>query len=98
MKRLRDQHAIFIRLTQHDGYALSVLEAVANGNYVIWNNPHPQVTFVEYTDKLVDEFAGVYEAVQKNQRARLTSNMEWAHQNLSKEKVLGLYKVLRTGQ
>ena len=38
---LYQQCAIFLRLPQHDGFSLSVLEALAHGAEVIWTTPMP---------------------------------------------------------
>lgn len=91
MKKLLNMHPIFIRLTDHDGYSLSILEAIANGNYVLWNNPHPCVKNVSNSDNLLSSFKDLQEQAQRNQGERLQSNCEWARINLNKTSILQNY-------
>lgn len=95
MNQLRNENAIFMRLTAHDGYSLSVMEALANGNWVIWNNPHPMVHFFNPGSDLIDQFEMVYQRVMDNGCRRLKENRQWVVQHLDREKVLAEYvKVL----
>jgi len=47
-------HAIYIRLAMHDGYSMSVLEALGNGSEVIWNYP---MEYCHYVSGNSDELA-----------------------------------------
>jgi hypothetical protein len=91
MEELLNTHPIFIRLTNHDGYSLSILEAIANGNYVLWNNPHPCVAYVKEDTDLLPVFRTLKEQVECNLKERLQSNIEWAHTNLNKSRILENY-------
>lgn len=87
MIRLLDVHPIFIRLTDHDGYSLSVIEAVSNGNYVLWNNPHEKVINVN-NDNLEERFQFCIDQIKKNNFAKNIENIDWAKNEFDKEKVL----------
>lgn len=83
--------AIFMRLTKHDGYSLSVLRAIANGNYVLWNNPHPAAEYVDDISKLAEQLKNCVEKVRSKNFERNTSGIDWAAQNLNREIVLQAY-------
>jgi len=91
VKELMNQHAIFVRLTEHDGYSVSVLEAIANGNYVLWNHPHPCVVAVKGHDNLLPVFATLSQNVNIARRSRQTEHIAWAKTNLNKETILMKY-------
>ncbi|MBI3135916.1 MAG: hypothetical protein HYZ14_14655 [Bacteroidetes bacterium] len=88
---LMNANAIYLRLTAHDGYSLSVLEALANGNYVIWNNPHPCVNFVKDNSSLKLVFEKVLDQVKTAGYARVKANIDWVAEHHSKEKILRNY-------
>jgi len=88
MDELRQIHPIFIRLTQHDGYSLSVMEALANGNEVIWNNPHSQCNFVSNKKDIVPLLKNIQQKLIENNNSLNKSNINWVKDNLQKEKVL----------
>lgn len=92
VKSLLNKHAIFIRNAKHDGYALSVLEAVANGNYVLWNMPHPCVYQFSNSTDLVEQFSTIQQVLDHNQCARLADAVEWANNNLNRALILENYK------
>jgi len=91
VNQLLNEHPIFIRLTEHDGYSLSVMEAIANGNYVLWNQLHECVQYVADMKELVSGFAKLIELVNSSGNARNLRNIEWAKTNLNKEKILTEY-------
>lgn len=87
VKKLLNQHAIFIRFTKHDGYSLSVMEAIANGNHVFWNYPHEAVNFVKDAEQLKVKLAELLN--DSNQPLKRNVNgINWAKQNLDKNAIL----------
>jgi glycosyltransferase involved in cell wall biosynthesis len=90
-EELRNECPIFIRLTEHDGYALSVLEALSNGNYVLWNNPHSQCYFAEYDEDIEETFDQILIDLKQNNRKRIEANIDWCLQNLDETTVLQNY-------
>lgn len=86
-----DECAVFMRLTEHDGYSLSVLRAVANGNYVLWNNPHPEVNFVSDVNRISEQLRGLIQQIEANKLKRNDAGILWAKKNLNKSAVLKKY-------
>ncbi len=52
LEELMDLAPIYLRFCEHDGYSLSVLQALANGNYVIYNNAIPFVNLATSEESL----------------------------------------------
>jgi hypothetical protein len=80
---------VFIRLTEHDGYSKSVMEALASGNEVIWNMKHEQCHYVKRDAN--DVSAKLNEVIQIIENRNLTKNLNnisWAEKNLNKKNVL----------
>lgn len=98
VKELMNEHPIFMRLPGHDGYSLSVLEAIANGNYVIWNYPHPHVLYLSDKNELMAKFSGLIERIDFNGKARQIEGVEWAKANLNKTNILAKYIETITSQ
>lgn len=88
MKKLQMEFPIFIRLTEHDGYSLSVLEALSCGNEVMWTMSHEQCHFVNQANA-VDVFNKLMESMQARDLKRNENNISFIKDNFSKEKVLG---------
>ena len=91
MHKLRSENPIFIRLTEHDGYALSVMESIANGNYVLWNQNHSQCELVQNSNSLISEFEKLKIKIEDSNFKKSFENIEWAKINLNREKVLTEY-------
>jgi hypothetical protein len=85
MKNLRDASPIFIRLAEHDGFALSVLEALSAGSEVIWKYPHPNCHQLSNVQANFDEVLALVKArnLQRNQ-----DNIAYIAANFQKEIVL----------
>jgi hypothetical protein len=86
-----NESAIFLRLTEHDGYSLSVLRAIANGNYVLWNNPHPAVHYLEDRNQISIQFRKIVDRVLENHLERNQAGISWAKDNLDRTKILKNY-------
>ena len=82
---------VFLRLPKHDGYSLSVLRAIANGNYVIWNYPHPASVLVEDSKEISEKFWEVVLQLRQNNGARNKFGMDWAKEHLDRKKILQAY-------
>ncbi len=87
MKILQSNTPIFIRLTEHDGFSLSVLEALANGSEVIWNQPHQLVNFCN-EETALDAFESVCERLKANGFQRSDENIAYIHNNFNKNVVM----------
>jgi hypothetical protein len=57
-----DAACVFLRLPQHDGLSLGVIEALARGRHVIWNYQLPGVTTVQSTDEAIAQLGRLNDA------------------------------------
>jgi glycosyltransferase involved in cell wall biosynthesis len=92
MKRLRFNHAIFIRLTEHDGNSLSVLEALASGQEVIWNYPGENCNYVQEISEIEDTFKEVIYKIELRGMISSSQNIDFVKKNHSKETILTNFK------
>lgn len=88
VNELLDQYPIFIRLTKHDGYSLSVLEALGNGNEVIWNYPHSQTSMASSKEELIKKYSLLKNKLNFNSLKRNQENITWIKENLNRERIL----------
>ncbi len=74
LTQLYKECAIFLRLPKHDGFSLSVLEAIAYGAEVIWTTPMPSYverwTEGQSINQIIDKLVSQIEA------RKMTSNFE----------------------
>jgi glycosyltransferase involved in cell wall biosynthesis len=85
MMELRNASPIFIRLAEHDGFSLSVLEALAAGCEVIWKYPF------ENCHQLIDienDFSQVVALVKERNFIRNKENIAYIAKNFQKEVIL----------
>jgi len=88
-KKEISNHSIFIRLTEHDGYSMSVLEALGNGSEVIWNHPLENCHYVAGDhDDLLHKMNEIKSLFNKRNLARNHEGEIWVRQHLSPEKIL----------
>lgn len=90
-QKIESNCPIFIRLVKHDGYALSVMEALASGCYVIWNNPHPMCFQANSEHGLIDIFETALETARRNNLNRNVKAMDWVKSNFNRNKILSNY-------
>jgi hypothetical protein len=88
MKAYYEKCPIFIRLTQHDGYALSVMEALSNGAEVIWTMPHEECFLVTAQEDLNAVFTNVLERVRNNNLQRNEQHRLFIKDTMNKEVIL----------
>lgn len=87
MKVLQSNTPIFIRLTEHDGFSLSVLEALANGSEVIWNQPHNLVNLCNDETSIV-VFERLIDRLKMNGLQRSEENIAYIHNNFDENVVM----------
>lgn len=85
MTELRNASPIFIRLAEHDGFSLSVLEALAAGCEVIWKYPFENCHHLK--DVEVD-FSKVVNLVKERNFTRNKENIAYIAMNFQKEVIL----------
>ena len=90
MKELREQLPIFLRMPEHDGYSLSVLEALSCGNEVMWTMPHEQCRLAN-KNNAEDVFNTIINDIKEKGLKRNESNIGFIRNAFSKEKVLSAF-------
>jgi len=65
--------AVYIRLTEHDGNSLSVIQALNSGCEVVWNYPAPHV---HYTASQSDNQRALFEAIEEVTLRDLKPNID----------------------
>lgn len=87
MKKYQKEIPIFIRLTEHDGFSLSVLEAFANGAEVIWTQPH-ELAHLASDIKGLRAFEKAFQKVNDNEFEPNQNNINYIKDNFQKLDVL----------
>lgn len=86
MKELRRENAIFLRIVEHDGNALSVMEALGAGQEVIWTYPGEHCHLMK--GDLANKIAEVRQKVAERNFQPNKENIEWVRENFRKEHIL----------
>lgn len=89
-EQMRMETPIFIRLPQHDGYSVSVIDALAAGNEVMWSIQHPNCYFATTKNDLT-VFHEIVSKLNQNGLKRNNENIEFAYTNFSKEHNLKIF-------
>lgn len=84
MKELYNKISIVVRYTKHDGLSMSVLEGLAKGKYVIWNNKLPYVNRVDDTNDIIR----ILRKILKDQPTPLVEESEYVKNTYTKENYL----------
>jgi len=85
MTELRNASPIFIRLAEHDGFSLSVLEALAAGCEVIWKYPFENCHHLKEVEV---DFIKVVNLVKERNFTRNKENIAYIAKNFQKEVIL----------
>ncbi len=85
------QAAVFLRLTEHDGFALSVLEAQAQGCEVIWTYPGERVYQLKENENLEQKLREVIQIIENRGRIPNTFNSEYVLNKYNKANVINGY-------
>ena len=86
------QHPIFIRLTEHDGFSLSVLDALSHGAEVIWNYPITTGYLVERNSESVfEKFIEIKKRLEERKLERNFEAINWVTKAFNKETIIENY-------
>jgi len=95
MYKMMSEHAIFIRLTDHDGYSASVIESMSLGCEVIASHPFENA-YVPNEENLIDKFQFVIEKIRDRGLLPNAENSNLYLKKFHKETVLkDLYHQLK---
>lgn len=96
MNRLRNETPIFIRLPQHDGFSMSVLEAMGSGCEVLWNQELQGCHIYNQTAP-VEQFAGILNTLKLRNLTKNTANIQFIASHFEKQHILqNLLQTLKT--
>ncbi|HOY32082.1 MAG TPA: glycosyltransferase [Bacteroidales bacterium] len=88
-KREISNHAVYIRLSQHDGFSMSVLEALASGCEVIWNHPLKDCHYLQGNEKeLTALICEIKKTIINRDQFRNKDSANRIRERFGKEKVL----------
>ena len=88
MIELRNKSAICLRLPQHDGYSLTVIEALSYGHEVIWTIPHEQCYFIRNVEHAELIFKDVVNNIKNRNLLRNKNNIQFAKSNFSQKIIM----------
>lgn len=85
-------HSVYIRLTEHDGFSLSVLDALSKGSEVMWNYPLELCHLISFSSEM---FRVKVKEIEKlcNER-NLSRNQEamlWVEKYFNREQILSTF-------
>jgi hypothetical protein len=87
MQKLQSESAIFIRFTEHDGYSLSVFEALAHGSEVIWNKEVPNVHNISTIAEGIKMLESVIIALQNRNLSRNLDSIDYISNHFNRHMV-----------
>lgn len=88
MNKMQASTPIFLRLPAHDGYSLTVLEALLQGSEVIWSSEHEKCHFLHDIEQAETVFKEVIAIVEKRHLNRNIDNINFVNEHFSKQKIL----------
>lgn len=86
---------VCLRLTEHDGFSVTVIEALSFGAEVIWSLPSERTYLAQTTEEVAKVLTKVLEDVKARGMTPNEENIAYANENYNKEKIMSNYvKVL----
>jgi hypothetical protein len=91
LSNLMKENPIFLRLTKHDGNAVTVHEALLHGQEVIWSYPNELVYQATNLEELFMQFEVVLEKISNRGMKSNVYNSNFIYSNYKREVILGNY-------
>ena len=91
MEKELQNAGIFLRMTDHDGFSVSVIEAISIGAEVIWTHDTQGVHFVQNTEEMNNAIEKAVRQIKSRDLKPNDKNIDFAHKYYSKEEVLKNY-------
>jgi hypothetical protein len=88
MKDFRDNHAIFVRFTEHDGFSLSIIEALGAGMEVVWNHTAEKVLMAKTAEEAITQVACLIERIKERGMISSKENSDFINDHFEKKSVL----------
>jgi hypothetical protein len=90
-RREMEKSAVFLRLTEHDGYSVSVMEALAAGCEVLATHPFEHCSLITPNSSLSEVFANKLKLVENRGMFPNQDHIRFADKNYKRENVLTSY-------
>ncbi|MGV3629943.1 MAG: hypothetical protein ACO1O6_01980 [Bacteroidota bacterium] len=90
-RELMRTHAVFLRLTEHDGFSLSVLQAMSFGAEVCWTFPYEKTHYTPDLEILKSTFTAVCDQINARNLAPNTEVRNFVLSSFKKENVFPAY-------
>ncbi len=88
MHELFAETSVYVRMTEHDGNAHLIAEALSLGLDVVWTYPHPQGFYAKDKESLKNHLQDLKKRFYEHKGTRNKDNIAWVKDNLKKEVVL----------
>jgi|SRR5579872_344170 len=83
-----DKSTVLLRVPEHDGMSLIVLEALSRGRYVCWNHPLPGVRLVNKPDETTQFLLSLEDKIDANQLDINRPGLEFISRDYEANKVV----------
>ena len=92
LAHLMEEHPIFVRLTEHDGKAITVSQALAKGCEVIWTYPYNCCVLINKNGlELKNSIEALSKQIEDRNYKPNKENIEFAKMSLLRNNVLSIY-------
>ena len=91
VKKRMIETPIFVRLVDHDGNSISVLEALGNGCEVIWSYPNEKCFLAKTGDELAQSISEISELITSRNNIPNEANYLFVKEKYRKDIVIGNY-------
>jgi glycosyltransferase involved in cell wall biosynthesis len=85
------QNPIFLRMSEHDGFSVTVIEALSVGSEVIWTHPSECVRLAKNEMEMNFQLTDAIESIKKREYTPNMHNIEFSKNTYSKEILLRNY-------
>lgn len=82
-----DASSVLLRLTDHDGASVLVLEALARGRHVVWTHDYPGVRVAHDTDQAFEALSELYDAHRRGMLEPNRDGIEFVRANFAPEDI-----------
>lgn len=88
MEQLYNDSVVFIRMTKHDGFPNSVIEALSHGMYVCWNNKYLHTIHTPTSESLIKAVSKLKKDFSRNELNLNVAGQDFVEKEFDSKKVL----------
>lgn len=82
---------IFLRMTEHDGFSVSVIEALSVGAEVVWTHPSECIHFVRNDEEMICKLADVIEVIQTRNYVPNSETIDFCKKTYNRKSLMENY-------